>query len=206
MAQFHYECFCMLSYDSELTYEDVLEREGYLQTKMQEILEFCGAKHIDFFPINDSLQIECVFVECDREDFRFLCAEIAELAVDGVSGRLLLVQKDLDDISVALFTNGQAHLSCLPIPESAKELAFKAEKIVPLSAKELEAAREHRVAPDPEPDRPIRQRRAGPGVQESWGNTWINTDLLQSEGSKKSIDPVNLLQSWRDQMRNRAGH
>lgn len=215
MAHFRYECFCTLVYDSELTYEEVEERETTLETRMTEILESCDAKHIDFVPDSDALQIQCAFADWRAEDFRLLCAEIADLAVDGVRGRLLVVSKDLNEISVALLAEGKPVLARVPLPEPGKAarkksgaIALTAEPVQPMSAQERHELLDARQSPEPEAA-PVRNEGPGKGADGggAWPPAWINSSQLAAlgmgAGGEAPPDASALLDAWRDQMRRR---
>lgn len=215
MAHFRYECFCTLVYDSELTYEEVLEREATLEARMMEILESCGGKHIDFVPDSDSLQIQCAFADWQPEDFRLLCAETADLTVSGVRGRLLVVSKDLDEISIALLAEGSPVLARVPLPEPGGAdrkkpgaIALAAEPVQPMSDEErheLLNAR-HSPAPEPEVTASVREGQGADGGG-AWPAGWVTPSQLagltmRPEGEALP-DASALLDAWRDLMRRR---
>lgn len=217
MAHFRYECFCTLVYDSELTYEEVLNREAALETRMTEILESCGGRHIDFVPDSDSLQIQCAFADWQPEDFRLLCAEMAELTVDGVRGRLLVVRKDLDEISIALLAEGGPILARVPLPDpggterkTPGAIALTAEPVRPMSARERNDLLRARQSPAPEPkDAPARREGPGGGADggDAWPAAWTRpaqpADPVMRPEGEALPDAAALLDAWRGLMRRR---
>lgn len=214
MARFRYECFCTLVYDNELTYEEVLERETALETRMGEILESCGGKHVDFVSIGDSLRIQCAFVDWRPEDFRLLCAEMAELTVDGVHGRVLVVNKDLDEISVALLGADGPMLARVPLPAPAGSpgagpgaIVLTPEVMPPLSAEERADAL-HRRQPGPAEEYDPGACESGSGSagggerRDAWSTPSQSTDAAAGSDAG-ACDAAALLEVWRDQMRRR---
>lgn len=221
MAYFRYECFCTLTYDHELTYEEVLDREVELQAGMKTILEERDARHIDFTPINDSLQVHWAFVEWNTGDFPLLCAQVADLAVAGVDGRLLVVNKDLADIFFGHITEGRCVMGRLPLDctntaavpaKTARNkngerkgkktdncAAFGVEPVFPLSAEEREEAQKKflRSVPDPAPDEATTPSASMPLPR-------LLADLLP-DADKTDVsdmpDALTLLAAWREQMR-----
>ncbi len=221
MAYFRYECFCTLTYDHELTYEEVLDREMELQAGMKAILEEREARHIDFIPINDSLQIHGAFVEWDTGDFPLLCAQVADLTVAGVNGRLLVVNKDLVDIFFGHMTGGHCVMGRLPLDcmkttdvpaktsrnktgerkgkKTDNHTAFAVEPVLPLSAEEREVAQRKffQAPPDPTPANTTTPPATMPLPQ-------LLADLLP-DTDKSDVsdlpDALTLLAAWREQMR-----
>lgn len=214
MAHFRYECFCTLVYDSELTYEEVLERETTLETRMGEILESCGGKHIDFVSVSDSLRVQCAFTDWSPEDFRLLCAEMAELTVEGVHGRVLVVSKDLDEVSVALLGADGPMLARVPLPDPAGlsgtgqgAIVLTAEGMAPMSAGERADALHRR-----QPCSPVAERapgahgsgQRGGGRPDAWLSPLQPADAAAGSDAG-ACDAAALLEAWRDQMRRRRG-
>lgn len=189
-----YECFISLSYDSELTYEEVQEREAELQPRLQDILDAVDALHIDFRAINDSLQIQCVFAQWDDPAFQILCADIARLTVQGVHGRLVVVNQDLDAIFLAILAEGHPQMAMLSLsmPHSKATFHFKTSSVKNFSEAEIAKAKADRMPPPPPPQpekKPVPQEQPDP--------------LLQQVGN--ITDPEMLLAAWRHQMRRRFG-
>lgn len=123
MARLLYECFCTLVYDAELTYEEVLEREEQVKEAMQTLLLDSGAVHIDFVPLSDSLQIQWAFAELSGDDWKNLCAAIAELAVSGVQAKILLVDRNLEELQLAYLAQGKALITRQELPSPDEALA-----------------------------------------------------------------------------------
>ncbi|MEG2140385.1 MAG: hypothetical protein RRY20_06320 [Bilophila sp.] len=117
MAYFHFECFCNLTYDKELTYEEVLEREEQLKLSIERLLSESEAVHIDFVPLSDNLQVQCAFVDLSPVNWQELCADMAQLAVSGIQGRMVLLDRNLDEMQICFLAAGKPTLARLPLPE-----------------------------------------------------------------------------------------
>lgn len=117
MAYFHFECFCNLSYDKELTYEEVIDREDQLKIGIETLLSESEAVHIDFVPLSDTLQVQCAFVELSPDNWRELCERMASFAVSGVQGRILLLDRNLDEVRLCFLSSGKPTLARLPLPD-----------------------------------------------------------------------------------------
>ena len=89
------ELFAQFVYADSLTYEELLSAEGALMARLEEILADAGAEHLDFTPLGDMLGCQCVFELCDLEKFRGVAAGIAAILPQGITGRLLCLDKSL---------------------------------------------------------------------------------------------------------------
>lgn len=130
MPHYRYECFCRLSYASELTYEELIECEQALSEGMQELLEKAGAVHADFFPDGDCLYVQWVFPALEPADFEQLTGGVAKLAGNRVQGRILLVDKQLDRIRLGLAASGRGRVLALDLPEVEEALDKKTARVL----------------------------------------------------------------------------
>lgn len=109
MAWLRYEYFCQFTYDSELSYEAIIKKEEVLILFIQKTAEEFGAIHLDLNPTRDGLQIQCAFEEMSEDNYSKLCTIIASNMIGGVSGRLLLISRDLQRLQACVASNGTVY-------------------------------------------------------------------------------------------------
>lgn len=100
MAMFQTEFFGLIVYSPELTYEDLLAREEELKEVLQETMQNFQGAAINFEALGDSLRVQCMFAETGEDFFREFADELAPAIDEGLSGRLLFVDKDLKTLSI----------------------------------------------------------------------------------------------------------
>lgn len=116
MPHFRYECFCDLTYDPDLSYEDLLACETELTQNMQACLQENGGAHLDFFQTGDSLLVHCLFVSMEPADFAALCKTIASFCTDKIGGRLTLLDKHGDTLLIGYTANSKSRLTAVRLP------------------------------------------------------------------------------------------
>lgn len=116
MAYLPYEYFCYFIYDAELSYEEMMNKEEKLTFFVQQTLIFFGAIHLDFTPVGDGLQVQCSFEEMHDRKYNKLCEALSCYACDGISGKFLLISKDLNQLQIviALDMKYQKHNFTIP--------------------------------------------------------------------------------------------
>lgn len=107
MASYKIELFGHIRYNAELSYDDLLVREGEIKLVTQAILEQAGADFIHFEALGDMLRVQCVLPEENEGTFNRICEALAPNMKNGLDGRLLLVDKDLDTLYYYIFVDGK---------------------------------------------------------------------------------------------------
>lgn len=110
------ELFGRLSYDEGLTYEQLLEAEAALSIALEELLLRAGAAHLDFTPLGDALLFQCAFEAHKLYVYRKIAQETAAMLPQGVTGRLLCLDKSLDALHVYWIQAGQWQEEERPVP------------------------------------------------------------------------------------------
>ena len=110
------ELFGHFSYDDDLTYEALLEVEEALTADMTSLLQRAGATHLDFTPQGDALMFQCVFEAHKLYVYRKIASETALLLPNGVRGRLLCLDKDLNSLHIYWLRTGQWQEEERPVP------------------------------------------------------------------------------------------
>jgi hypothetical protein len=95
MAKYRYEMFGNLIYGDTLTYEELLAHEKKLIAELTAYLTATGASLIDFQPLGDALNVQCVFAGQDAKTFEEVGAATAELMGGDMEGRLMFFGRDL---------------------------------------------------------------------------------------------------------------
>lgn len=113
------ELFVQFVYADSLTYEELLSAEGALMARLEEILSAAGAAHLDFTPLGDMLGCQCVFELCDLDKFRVIAAGIAAILPDGITGRLLCLDKSLVRLNFFWLRKGTWQECGWPVPLTA---------------------------------------------------------------------------------------
>ncbi|MDR1856174.1 MAG: hypothetical protein LBR22_03315 [Desulfovibrio sp.] len=122
MNRYGGELFGRFSYDDELTYEEMTASESALIAELSGLLPLAGAGHVDFSPTGEYLWFQCVFDRPKAYVFRKLAMEMAARAPEGVSGRLLCLDKGLDTFLVYYVERGswQEEKVTLPVEPSGR--------------------------------------------------------------------------------------
>lgn len=110
------EFFAQFTYADSLTYDELLSAESVLMARLEDILPGAGGQHLDFTPLGDMLRCQCAFEVLDLENFREITAHIAAILPDGVSGRLLFLDKSLTGLHLFWLHRGSWQESMWPIP------------------------------------------------------------------------------------------
>lgn len=110
------ELFGRLSYDDSLTYEQLLAAEAALTLALEELLLRAGAAHLDFTPLGDALLFQCAFEAHKLYVYRKIAQETATMLPQGVTGRLLCLDKSLDALHVYWIQSGQWQEEERPVP------------------------------------------------------------------------------------------
>lgn len=112
------ELFGRLSYDEGLTYEQLLDAEAGLSLALEELLLRAGAAHLDFTPLGDALLFQCAFEAHKLYVYRKIAQETAKMLPQGVTGRLLCLDKSLDALHVYWIQTGRWQEEERPVPVS----------------------------------------------------------------------------------------
>ncbi|WP_165176162.1 hypothetical protein [Desulfovibrio sp. ZJ369] len=118
MDKNHSELFGRLSYDESLSYEQLLDTEAGLTTALEELLLRAGAAHLDFTPLGDALLFQCAFEAHKLYVYRKIAQETAKILPQGVTGRLLCLDKSLDALHIYWMQTGQWQEEARPVPEN----------------------------------------------------------------------------------------
>lgn len=89
------EIFCEFTYPDSMTYEELIEFEAMLIENLDGLFRDSGAEHLDFTPLGDILMMQCAFEIKNLELLRDVSQEIALILPNGVSGRILCLEKNL---------------------------------------------------------------------------------------------------------------
>jgi hypothetical protein len=129
MTTYHYEMFGRLIYGEALTYEELMSREQTLTTEWTAYLQNIGASHIDFRPLGDALSVQCAFDEQHARDFEDVADTAAHLAGQHTEGRLVFVNRDLDNMYCFFLVDGSCRGGRLDLPTPQGGLAKKPPKM-----------------------------------------------------------------------------
>ncbi len=123
MAHFACTMFGHILYDDSLTYQELLETEARVMAVMRAALEECGAHHIDFAAQADSLLMECVFAQVDREINRTLCDAVIRHFGSSVLARFTFVDRAMDSVVFYFLGRGKWKEQALSVPTPKEALA-----------------------------------------------------------------------------------
>lgn len=123
MAIFRCSMFGHILYDDKLTYQELLATEAHVTAVMLRALEECGAQHIDFTPQADSLLMECVFPDLDRDNNRALCDMVIRQLGPGVLARFLFVDRQMDSTVFYFLGRGKWQEQALSVPGPREALS-----------------------------------------------------------------------------------
>lgn len=112
-----------IMYDDNITYQELMETEERVKVNMRAALEECGGQHFDFTPQADSLLVECVFPEVDREKNRAICDSVIRLFGSTVLARFMFVDKQMDGVVFYFLGRGKWHEQALSIPGPKEALS-----------------------------------------------------------------------------------
>lgn len=113
------EFFAQFTYADSLTYDELLSAEGALMARLEVTLADAGGEHLDFTPLGDMLRCQCAFESMDLEIFRGISGHIATFLPDGITGRLLFLDKSLTDMHLFWLQKGAWQESTWPVPLAA---------------------------------------------------------------------------------------
>ena len=123
MARYKIELFGHIMYSPDLSYNDLLVREEEIKLTMQGILERAGADFIHFEALGDALRFQCVLPEEDDDNFSRICEALAPSMKNGLDGRMLLVDKDLDTLYYYTFVEGKWQEAAVALPPAGHLVA-----------------------------------------------------------------------------------
>ena len=92
------EIFGRFDYDDSLTYDELLSLEDSLIAATEDLLTRGGVSHLDFTPQGDALMFQGAFEEHKTYIYRKIAQEIAALIPQGVTVRVLCVDKGIDAV------------------------------------------------------------------------------------------------------------
>lgn len=107
MDKYNTEIFGEFTYPESMTYEDLLESESMLLENIDNIMLDSGAEHLDFNPLGDILMFQCAFVTRNLEILRDIADELAALLPQGITGKLLCLEKNLTSYHLFWLARGQ---------------------------------------------------------------------------------------------------
>ena len=113
------EVFARFTYADSLTYEELLEAEAALMARLEALLQDAGGEHLDFTPLGDMLRCQCAFESVDLETFRGIAARVAAILPEGITGRLLALDKSLAGMHLFWVQRGVWQEAEWPVPASA---------------------------------------------------------------------------------------
>ncbi len=117
MATYKTELFGHVVYSPELTYEDLLAREEEVKEHIRAVLTEHGGDFLHFEALGDTLRVQCVFQAGDEDFFQALCAAVAPWFNEGISARLLFIDKDLESLFFYGIRDGAWQEAVLALPE-----------------------------------------------------------------------------------------
>lgn len=123
MAIFRCSLFGHIVYDDKFTYQELLDIEARVSALVLQALEECGAQHIDFTSQADSLLVECVFPELDRDNNHTLCDMIIRQLNPGVLARFLFVDRQLDGAVFYFLGRGKWQEQAFSVPGPREALS-----------------------------------------------------------------------------------
>lgn len=119
------EVFARFTYADSLTYEELLDAEATLMARLEELLQDAGGEHLDFTPLGDMLRCQCAFESVDLETFRGIAARVAAILTEGITGRLLALDKSLAGMHLFWVQKGAWQEAEWPVPVTAPAEAVR---------------------------------------------------------------------------------
>lgn len=113
------EFFAQFTYADRLTYDELLSAEGALMARLEEILPEAGGQHLDYTPLGDMLRCQCAFESLDVGNFQEIAGHIAAILPDGITGRLLFLDKSLTEMYLFWLQKGHWQEITWPVPLAA---------------------------------------------------------------------------------------
>lgn len=113
------EVFARFTYADSLTYEELLEAEAALMARLEALLQDAGGEHLDFTPLGDMLRCQCAFESVDLETFRGIAARVGVILPEGITGRLLALDKSLAGMHLFWVQKGAWQEVEWPVPATA---------------------------------------------------------------------------------------
>jgi hypothetical protein len=110
-------------YDDRLTYQELLEAEARVVAVMQAALEERGGRHVSFVRQADSLLMECLFPQADRELNHALCDEVISRLGPSVLARFMFVDRQMESVVFYFLGRGKWHEQALSIPDPFRALS-----------------------------------------------------------------------------------
>ena len=95
MSTHNCHVFGTLMYSQSISYHELQEVEQNLMVRMQDVLNGYAATHLDFWGYGDLLRFEFALEEYDAEALADCCQDLAALLPDGVSARMLGIDKNM---------------------------------------------------------------------------------------------------------------
>lgn len=127
------EFFAQFTYADRLTYDELLSAEGALMARLEELLPEARGQHLDYTPLGDMLRCQCAFESLDVQNFREIAANIAVFLPDGITGRLLFLDKTLADLYLFWLQKGnwQELRWSVPLTAPADATVHHEERVAP---------------------------------------------------------------------------
>lgn len=113
------EFFAQFTYADRLTYDELLNAESALISRLEEILSEAGGQHLDYTPLGDMLRCQCAFESLDVENFRQISGNIAAILPDGITGRLFFLDKCLTVLYLFWLRKDRWEELTWPVPTAA---------------------------------------------------------------------------------------
>lgn len=123
MATFACSMFGQILYDDNLTFQELLETEERIKDLMQAALCEYGAQHFDFTAQADSLLMECVFPEMNRENNHEICDSIIRHLGPNVLARFMFMDRYMDSVAFYFMGRGKWHEQALNVPGPKQALS-----------------------------------------------------------------------------------
>lgn len=100
MGKYDCELFGHFLYSPEYSYDELYEIEEKVIQLVQEHLEEHNADHLDFWGAGDSLRFQCALGEYEQETCQDVADAIADQLPEGVHGRILSLDKNLEKMVI----------------------------------------------------------------------------------------------------------
>lgn len=98
MSTYNCHLFGSLFYSQSISYHELQEVEQELMVQIQDLLNTYSAGHLDFWGYGDLLRLECGMEQFDAETLADCAKDLAALLPDGVTARLLGIDKNLRQV------------------------------------------------------------------------------------------------------------
>lgn len=109
MSTYNCHVFGTLFYSQSISYLELQEVEQELMFQIQDLLNTYSAAHLDFWGYGDLLRLEFGLEHFDLETLADCADDLAALLPDGVSGRVVGIDKNLRQILTFGLQPGLAH-------------------------------------------------------------------------------------------------